>query len=63
MSCHFQGRWVVRYLDMSVNEVVELKVVVVLAEGVDQCLGDLQPPNVEDELKAQKYGDVQIQWL
>ena len=36
---------------MSVDEVVELEVVVVLTERVDQRLGDLHPSNVEDELE------------
>lgn len=35
---------------MAVNEPVELDVVVVLAKGVDEHLGHLQPPHVEAEL-------------
>ena len=40
------------YLNVPVDEVVELEVVVVLAERVDQRLGDFHPPDVEHELEA-----------
>lgn len=39
------------HLDVPVDEPVELDVVVILAEGVDKDLGDLEPADVEAELK------------
>jgi hypothetical protein len=39
---------------VSVNEPVELDVVVVLAERVDQHLGHLQPPDVKAKLMNKK---------
>ena len=47
-----------------VDEVVDVKVLIVLAKGVDQGLGDVEPTKVEDELEDRKHGDEHVVgWL
>ena len=45
---------------MSIYQPVELEVFVVVSEGVDQLLGDLQQPHVEEELEHREDRDVEI---
>ena len=45
---------------MSVYQPVEFKVFVVVAEGVDQLLGDLEEAHVEEELEDGEDGDVEV---
>lgn len=47
------------YLNVSIYKPIQLNVVVVLAEGIDQHLGDFQPSHVEAELK----GTHRVDWL
>lgn len=39
------------YLDMTINQPVELEIVIVLAERIDKHLGDFQPANIKTKLK------------
>ena len=43
-----------------VDQVVHVKVLIVLAKGVDQGLGDVEPTEVEDELEDGKEGDEHV---
>ena len=43
-----------------VDEVVDVKVLIVLAKGVDQGLGHVEPTEVEDELENRKEGDEHV---
>ena len=43
-----------------VDQVVDVKVLVVLAKGIDQGLGNVEPTKVEDELEDRKYGDEHV---
>ena len=53
--------WVVKE---PVDEVVDVKVLIVLAKGVDQGLGHVEPTKVEDELQDRKQGDEHVVgWL
>lgn len=45
---------------MPLDESDEFEVVVVLAERVDERLGDLEPTNVEEELQQREHGHVQV---
>ena len=47
-------------MKVPVDHVVDVKVLVVLAEGVDQGLCNVEPAKVEDELEDGKEGDVQV---
>lgn len=40
------------YLNVSINEPIQFNVIIVLAEGIDQHLGDFQPSHVEAKLKG-----------
>ncbi len=48
---------------MSVDQVVELEVVVVFSKRVDQSLGDLHPPDIKRELEGQEKWEVKVQGL
>ena len=39
------------HLEVSVKQVIDVKVLVVIAKRVDQHLGDVQPAKVEEELE------------
>ena len=43
-----------------VDQVVDVKVLVVLAEGVNQGLRNVEPAKVEDELEDAKQGDEHV---
>ena len=45
---------------MSVNQPVQLEVLVVVSEGIDQLLGHLQQPHVEEELEDGVDWNVEI---
>ena len=45
---------------MSVNQPVQLEVLVVVPEGIDQLLGHLQQPHVEEELEDGVHGEVEV---
>ena len=45
---------------MSVYQPVKFKVFVVVPEGVDQLLGDLEEAHVEEELEDGEDGDVEV---
>lgn len=45
---------------MPLDESDEFEVVVVLAERVDERLGDLEPADVEEELEEREHGHVQV---
>ena len=47
-------------LHVPVDDVVHVEVLVVLAEGVDEHLGDVEPAVVEDELADAEEGDVHV---
>ena len=47
-------------LKVPVDQVVDVKVLVVLAEGVDQGLCNVEPAKVEDELEDAKQGDEHV---
>ena len=49
--------WVVKE---PVDEVVDVKVLIVLAKGVDQGLGNVEPTKVEDELEDGEQGDEHV---
>lgn len=51
------------YLHVSIDQVVELKVIVILAKRVDQSFGNFEPSDVKSELKDKKDGHVQVQGL
>lgn len=38
------------HLNIPVNEPVDFKVIIILAKGVDQTLGNLEPTHVEEKL-------------
>ena len=42
------------YLNMSINQVIQFKIIIVLTEGIDQSLGNLQPSNIKDKLYRQE---------
>ena len=42
------------YLDMSINEVIELEIIVILAKRVDQSFCDFEPTDVKDELEDEE---------
>ena len=42
--------WLGGKLKVPVDQVVDVKVLVVLAKGIDQGLGNVEPAKVEDEL-------------
>ena len=48
---------------MSVDEVVELEVVVVLPEGIDERLRHFEPPDEEDELQDEEERRVEVERL
>lgn len=39
------------YLDVSINQPVQLDIIIVLTERIDQHLGDFQPADVETKLR------------
>ena len=45
---------------LPVDQVVDVKVLVVLAKGVDQGLCNVEPAKVEDELEDAKQGDEHV---
>ena len=47
-------------MNFPVDQVVDVKVLVVFAKGVDQGLGDVEPAKVEDELEDAKEGDEHV---
>ena len=47
-------------MNFPVDQVVDIKVLVVLAKGVDQGLGHVEPAKVEDELEDAKEGDEHV---
>ena len=51
------------HLDVSVDEVVELEVVVVLPEGIDERLRHFEPPDEEHELEDEEEGRVEVERL
>ena len=46
---------------MAVYQPVQLEVLVVVAEGVDELLGDLEEAHVEEELQDGEDGNVEVQ--
>ena len=48
---------------MSVDEVVELEVVVVLPEGIDERLRHFEPTDEEDELEDEEERRVEVERL
>ena len=42
------------HLEVSVKQVIDVKVLVVIAKRVDQNLGDVQPAKVEEELEQRR---------
>ena len=51
------------HLDVSVDEVVELEVVVVLPEGIDERLRHFEPTDEEDELENEEERRVEVERL
>ena len=51
------------HLDVSVDEVVKLEVVVVLAEWIDERLRHFEPPDEEHELEDEEEGRVEVERL
>ena len=49
------------HLHVTVDEPVQLEVIIVLAEGVDQGLGHLEPAHEEGELQREEHRVEQIQ--
>ena len=47
-------------LEVAVDQVVDLKVLVVIAKRVEQCLCHLDPAAVADELQDGEDGDVEV---
>ena len=47
-------------LQISVNHEIGVEVLVVLAEGVEESLGDFEPAHVEQELQRGEYGKVVV---
>ena len=47
-------------LEVSVDDVVKLKVVVIITERIDEALGNFQPAKVEDELNDGEEWEVEI---
>ena len=48
------------YLDMSVYQPIQLKILVIITEGVDQLLCNLQQSHVEEELEDRVDGKKEI---
>ncbi len=48
------------YLDVSVDEVVDLEVLVVLAKRIQERLGNLDPAHVADKFQDGEVGQVQV---
>ena len=48
---------------MSVDEVVELEVIVVLSEGIDERLRHFEPPDEEHELKDEEERRIEVERL
>ena len=47
-------------MEVSVDDVIKLKVVVIIAERIDEALGYFEPAKVENELKKEEEGNVDI---
>ena len=45
---------------MSVQEIDQLEIIVVIPERIVQVGGHVQPANVEEELKDEEYGNIKI---
>ena len=50
----------IRNLEVSVNDPVHVKVVVILAERVDEGLSNFEPSHVEEELEEGEDGKHQV---
>ena len=48
------------YLDMSVDQPVELEILIVITEGIDQLFSHFQESHVEEELEDGVDGDVEV---
>ena len=51
------------HLEVPVNDVAEVEVIRVLAEGVDEILGHFESAKVEDELEGGEEGEVEVVYL
>ena len=48
------------HLDVSVDQPVELEILIVITEGIDQLFGNFQKSHVEEELEDGVDGDVEV---